>query len=156
MERRIDWDRYFMKMAIDASLRSTCLRRQIGAVLVKDNCILSTGYNGSPRKTPHCTDKEFCMRDDMEIKSGTMHEICSAVHGEQNAIALAAKNGVATKDSIMYCTTYPCIICAKLIINAGIQKVFYLNAYPDIMSEEMFENAGIEVKKMFMCEDDNG
>lgn len=156
MEKRVDWKEYFMKMAIDASKRSTCLRRQIGAVIVKDNCLISTGYNGSPRKTPHCVDEESCIRDEMEIKSGTMHEICRAVHSEQNAIALAAKSGVSTKDAELYCTTYPCIICTKLIINAGIKKVYYMEAYPDIMSEEMFKHADVKIEKIFMGVDKNG
>ena len=108
MMKRINWDQYFMKIAVDASKRSTCLRRQIGAVLVKDNYIISTGYNGAPSKTPHCLDVG-CIRDDMGIKSGTMHEICRATHGEQNAIALAARNGSSTDGAVMYCTTYPSI-----------------------------------------------
>lgn len=153
MTKRVDWNEYFMKMAMDASKRSTCLRRQIGAVIAKDNCLVSTGYNGSPSKTPHCIDMECCMRDEMEIKSGTMHELCRATHAEQNAIALAAKNGVSTKDAILYCTTYPCIICTKLIINSGIKEVYYLEAYPDIMSEEMFEQAKVSVRKIFMGDD---
>jgi dCMP deaminase len=155
MKERINWHEYFMKVAIDASKRSTCLRRQIGAVIVKDNCLISTGYNGSPSNTRHCTDMQSCIRDEMSIQSGTMHELCRSTHAEQNAVALAAKSGVSTNNSVMYCTTYPCIICTKIIINAGIKTIYYINAYPDIMSEGMLGEAGVKTIKIFMGDDIN-
>ena len=148
--RRIErpsWDEYFMSIARLAATRSTCLRRQVGAVIVKDKRILTTGYNGAPAGLPHCLDIG-CLREKLKIPSGERHELCRATHAEQNAIVQAATMGVSIKDSVMYSTTHPCILCTKLIINAGINKIVIQDSYPDKMSEEMLRQAGVEIVVM--------
>ena len=145
--KRPSWDEYFMGIARLAATRSTCLRRQVGAVIVKDKRILTTGYNGAPAGLPHCLDIG-CLRDELKIPSGERHELCRATHAEQNAIVQAAALGVSIKDSVMYSTTQPCILCTKLIINAGIKKIMIENSYPDKMSEEMLKQAGVEIVVM--------
>lgn len=140
---RPDIDEYFLKIAKVVGQRSTCLRHNIGAVLVKDKQIISTGYNGAPAGLPDCLEIG-CLRDQQKIVSGTMHEVCRAVHAEQNAIIQAAKHGASTKDTVMYITHSPCVLCAKMIINAGIKKVVCYKYYPDKSWEELFEGAGIE------------
>lgn len=144
MRTRPDWDQYFMEIAEVVAKRSTCLRRQIGAVIVKDRRILSTGYNGSPSGLPHCLELG-CLRDEQGIESGTRHEICRALHSEQNAIVQAALYGVATTGSTLYCTHQPCSLCAKMLINAGIGRVVFEGDYPDKFSLEMLEQAKIEI-----------
>jgi dCMP deaminase len=141
---RPDWDQYFMEIAEVVAKRSTCKRRQIGAVIVKDRRILSTGYNGSPSGLPHCLELG-CLRDEQGIESGTRHEICRALHSEQNAIVQAALYGVATTGSTLYCTHQPCSLCAKMLINAGIGRVVFEGDYPDTFSLEMLEAARIEI-----------
>lgn len=131
-------------MATLVSKRSTCKRRQIGAIIVKDKQVLSTGYNGAPRGLPHCLDVG-CLRDELGIPSGTRHEICRAVHGEQNAIVQCARHGVSTKGGIIYVNVNPCTICAKLIINAGISRVVYKSAYSDNEGLLLLKEAGIQV-----------
>jgi len=133
-----------MAIAKLASTRSTCLRRQVGAVIVKDKKILATGYNGAPQGLPHCLDIG-CLREKLGIPSGERHELCRATHAEQNAIVQAATFGVSIKDSIIYSTTHPCILCTKLIINAGIKKIIIEDSYPDEMSEEMLRQAKVEI-----------
>jgi dCMP deaminase len=133
---RPSWPDFFMNLAKDVSTRSTCKRRQIGAVLVRENQIISTGYNGAPTDIPHCIEVG-CMRDEMNIESGTHHELCMAVHAEQNAIIQAAKHGHVTKGCTMYCTTMPCAICTKMIINAGIVEVYFNEGYPDQLTERI-------------------
>jgi dCMP deaminase len=142
--KRPSWDEYFMGIARLAATRSTCLRRQVGAVIVKDKRVLTTGYNGAPAGLPHCLDIG-CLRDKLKIPSGERHELCRATHAEQNAIVQAAALGVSIKDSVMYSTTHPCILCTKLIINAGIRKIVIEDSYPDQMSEEMLKQAGVEI-----------
>ena len=142
---RPSWDEYFMNIAELASTRSTCLRRQVGAVIVKDKKILTTGYNGAPSGLKHCLDIG-CLRDKLGIPSGERHELCRATHAEQNAIVQAALFGVSIKDSILYSTTHPCILCTKLIINAGIKKIVIKDSYPDKMSREMLKEAGVEIQ----------
>jgi dCMP deaminase len=142
--QRPSWDEYFMGITRLAATRSTCLRRQVGAVIVKDKRILTTGYNGAPAGLPHCLDIG-CLRDKLKIPSGERHELCRATHAEQNAIVQAAALGVSIKDSVMYSTTQPCILCTKLIINAGIKKIVIENSYPDKMSVEMLKQAGVEI-----------
>lgn len=144
MDSRPTWQHYFMEMAILASKRSTCLRRHVGAVLVKNNQILSTGYNGSPKGISHCADVG-CMRLQNSIPSGTMHELCRGVHAEQNAIIQAGLNGSSTKGAVLYCTHQPCSICARLIINAEIRTVYISDTYPDQLGEELFREAGVEL-----------
>lgn len=128
---RISWNEYFMEMAKLAAKRSTCLRRQIGAVAVKDKHILSTGYNGPPPGHPHCEELGGCLREQMKVPSGERHELCAAVHAEQNIICQAALHGIALAGAIIYCTAQPCSICAKMIVSAGIEQVIYLEGYPD-------------------------
>ncbi|RMG61424.1 MAG: cytidine deaminase [Deltaproteobacteria bacterium] len=144
---RPDWDTYFMEMAILASRRSTCLRRQVGAVIVKDRRVLATGYNGVPSGIRHCSEVG-CLREQLNVPSGKMHELCRGLHAEQNAIIQAALHGVSIKNATLYCTNLPCIICAKMIINAGIKKIIYLDGYADELTEDMLKEAGIEYIQM--------
>ncbi len=139
---RPSWDEYFIELAYFVARRSTCTRRQVGAVIVKDKHVLATGYNGAPKGIAHCLDTG-CLRDKLGIPSGTRHEICMASHAEQNAIIQAAYHGIAIKDSVIYCTTHPCSICAKMIINAGIKKVFFVEGYPDDLGKKLFDKSGI-------------
>lgn len=136
-----------MNIAKVVATRSTCLRHKVGAVIVKDKHIISTGYNGACKGLPHCLDIG-CIRDQKGIKSGTMMEICRAIHGEQNAIIQAALHGVSTDGAILYCTHQSCIICAKMIINAGIIRVVYEKEYPDDAAIELFKEANIKIIKL--------
>lgn len=144
MTTRPSWQEYFMKMAYLAASRSTCLRRAVGAALVRDNQLISTGYNGSPKGIPHCA-QTGCLREQMGVPSGEKHELCRGVHAEQNAIIQAAINGSSTRGAILYCTHQPCSICARLIINAEIKQVFIASAYPDELGTQLFLEAGIEM-----------
>lgn len=144
---RLSWDHYFMEITNLVSRRSTCLRRQVGAVLVKDRQILATGYNGPPRGLPHC-DEVGCLRELKGIPSGERHELCRGLHAEQNAIIQAANHGVAIGGATLYSTTHPCVICTKMIVNAGIQRVVYREGYADELSREMLELAGISVEQL--------
>jgi dCMP deaminase len=133
-----------MRIAELVSSRSTCLRRQVGAIIVRNNQILATGYNGAPKGVPHC-ETTGCLREKLHVPPGERHELCRGVHAEQNAIIQAAVNGVSVKDASMYCTHQPCSICAKMIINAEIKTVYVGKAYPDKLAEEMFRSAGVQV-----------
>ncbi len=139
-------DEYFMAMAELSAERSTCLRRQVGAVIVRDKQVISTGYNGAPKDLPHCEDVG-CRREQMNIKSGTRHELCRGVHAEQNAVIQAAVFGVSVKDGILYSTHHPCVLCVKILINAGIKKVIYKDGYPDDLAQEMIEESEMVVKE---------
>ena len=141
MDNRPSWQQYFMQMAYLAASRSTCLRRAVGAVLVRDNQIISTGYNGSPKGVPHCAEVG-CLREQLKVPSGEKHELCRGVHAEQNAIIQAAINGSSTRGTALYCTHQPCSICARLIINAEIGTVYISEAYPDALGEQLFKEAG--------------
>ena len=141
------WDKRFMEMTELVSTWSSCIRRQVGAIIVKDKRILTTGYNGDPSGVSSCKDREKCIRIERNIASGTCQEICYAVHAEQNAICQAAKLGLAIDGATLYCTHQPCTICARLIINSGIKKVVYKNGYPDDFSLELFKEAGVEIVK---------
>ena len=127
--------------------RSTCLRRQVGAILVKDNRILATGYNGAPSGLRHCLEIG-CLREALKIPSGTRHELCRALHAEQNCLIQAAYHGVSVSGSVLYCTNLPCIICTKMLINAGIMEIFYRSGYPDELSEEMLKEAGVRLVRL--------
>ena len=140
-------DKYFMDIAKVVSTRSTCCRHNVGAVITIDKRIISTGYNGAVRGAPHCLDTG-CLRDQMKIESGTRHEICRAVHAEQNAIIQAALHGISTKGATLYCTHQPCILCAKMIVNANIVRVVYEMPYPDDAGIELFKLVGVEVVKV--------
>ncbi len=143
---RPSWDEYFMEIAHVVKKRSTCIRRQVGAIIVRDKQILSTGYNGAPKGLAHCLDMG-CKRQQLGIKSGERHELCRAIHAEQNAIVQAAHNGISIKDSTIYCTTMPCVLCAKMIINAGINRIVFEGEYPDELSMELLKEAEIEMTK---------
>ncbi len=141
---RPGWDEYFMHLAGVVATRSTCLRRSIGAVIVRDKRVLATGYNGAPTGLPHCIDIG-CLKDELGVPSGEHQEICRALHAEQNAIVQAARYGISVDGSTMYCTTEPCSVCAKMMINAGIRRVVYQEPYPDRFSRQLLDQAGIEV-----------
>lgn len=144
-DKRIGWDEYFMQMAELTAKRSTCLRRQVGAVIVKDRHIIATGYNGAPRGVKHCEEKGGCLRQQLSVPSGQRHELCRALHAEQNAIIQAATLGQSIEDGTIYVTHQPCVICAKMIINAGIKRIVVREAYPDEMATEILDEAGIRV-----------
>lgn len=144
---RPDWDTYFMEMASLASRRSSCLRRAVGAVLVRDKRLLATGYNGVPSGVTHC-EMTGCLREKLQVPSGERHELCRGLHAEQNAIIQAALHGVSTKGAVLYCTTLPCIICAKMLINAGVRKVYYLDGYSDSLTGEMLAEVGLELLRL--------
>ena len=137
-------DEYFMEIAKVVAKRSTCLRQKVGAVIVKDKRILATGYNGAPSGLPHC-DEVGCMRQKLGVPSGERQELCRGVHAEQNAIIQAAKFGISVDGATLYSTHCPCIVCAKIIINAGIKRVVYGRDYADKNGLELLKEAGIEV-----------
>lgn len=143
------WDKRFMDLAFTVGEWSSCYKqdRHVGAIIVKDKRIVTTGYNGAPSGVSSCVDRDECIRQTMGIKSGTCHEICYAVHAEQNAIIQAAKLGVSVEGATLYCTHQPCVICAKMIINSGIKKVVYKLGYPDEFSLKLFKEAQVEVVK---------
>ncbi len=129
-----------------AASRANCVRRQVGAVIVRDNNILATGYNGPPTGAQHC-DTVGCIRIDMEIPSGERHELCRGLHAEQNAIIQAAVNGTSIKDSVIYTTTHPCVVCAKMIINARIKEIIFAEGYPDELSELMLLESEVKTRR---------
>ena len=141
---RPDWDEYFLEMTKMAASRSTCLRRQVGALIVKDNQILATGYNGVPSKVAHC-DKTGCYREKLNIPSGQRQELCRGLHAEQNAIIQAALHGVSVQGATLYCTNKPCSICTKMIINAQISRIVYEEDYNDPLSDELLAYTDIRV-----------
>ncbi len=146
MEKRIPLDDYFMEIAHIISKRSTCLRHKVGAIITKDKQIITTGYNGAARGMPHCLDVG-CLRDEKNIPSGERHEICRAVHAEQNAIIQAARQGTSIKGGTLYCTINPCFICSKMIVNAGITRVVYEEEYSGEQKGIKFlEDAGVKVE----------
>jgi dCMP deaminase len=136
-----------MEMARLASRRSTCLRRPVGAVLVRDRRMLATGYNGVPSGMTHC-EVAGCLRARMNVPSGERHELCRGLHAEQNAIIQAAFHGVSIRDADLYCTNLPCSICAKMLINAGIRRVVYLDGYRDELAMEMLAEVGMKLMKL--------
>jgi dCMP deaminase len=146
-ENRPSWETYFMNITNLVAERSTCLRRAVGAVLVKDKRLLSTGYNGAPSNLKHCSEVG-CLREQMGIESGKMHELCRGIHAEQNAIIQAAYHGVSVKGAVIYCTNQPCSICARMIINAGIVKIYYQSGYADDLAKELLAEANIELKQI--------
>lgn len=143
---RPSWDEYFIDIVDLIKTRSTCLRRQVGALIVKDKRILATGYNGAPTGCKHCAEVG-CLREQMGIPSGQRHELCRGIHAEQNAIIQAAYSGVSVKDSVLYVTDQPCVLCAKMIINSGIKKIIFKGNYPDELAMTMLQEAGIEIVK---------
>lgn len=140
---RPTWDEYFMKIAHLVAERSTCMRRRVGAIIVTDKRIVSTGYNGAPRGLHHCLEVG-CLREKMGIPSGERQELCRGAHAEQNAIIQAASSGGSMEGATMYCTTAPCSTCSKMIINAGIRRLVLGERYPDALGETLVAEAGIE------------
>ena len=146
MSKRPSWDEYFMEMAELVAKRSTCLRRNVGAVVVQDRRIVATGYNGAPVGLAHCDELEGgCLRQRMGIPSGERHEMCRALHAEQNAIIQAATSGQSVEGATIYITHQPCVICAKMIINAGIDRIVVKEGYPDQLSRDLLAEAGRKI-----------
>lgn len=143
---RPDNDTYFMEMAQLISKRSTCVRRRVGAVIVKDKRVLTTGYNGSPKGTRHCED-HGCIREQQSVPSGTRHELCRGVHAEQNAVIQAAYFGISIDGGTIYTTTYPCSMCAKILINAGIREIVYSDRYMDDLSCKLFGETNVTIRR---------
>jgi len=143
---RIPRDEYYLRIAYDVAARATCLRRWIGAVIVVDDVIVSTGYNGNPRGMPHC-DEIGCIRDELDIASGERMEICTGVHAEMNALIFA---GPASRGGTLYSTIVPCNTCAKMIVNAGIKRVVYSEGYPDTMGFEILKHSGVKVDRLVL------
>ena len=152
MKNRPSWHKYFMEMAFLASTRSTCLRRKVGAVIVKNNQILATGYNGSPKRVQHCS-QTGCLREQLNVPSGERHELCRGVHAEQNAIIQAAVNGTPIHGSSLYCTHQPCVICSKMLINAEIEAIYIAEGYPDDLARQMLDEASIDIYQINLEDD---
>ena len=146
MSKRLSWDAYFMEIAQLVATRSTCLRRKVGAVAVKDKRIIATGYNGAPENLKHC-EEIGCLREKLKIPAGERQELCRGVHAEQNVIIQAAKLGANLNGATIYITHHPCFTCAKMLINAGIKKIVYKEGYPDEFAKDILKEAGIEVIK---------
>jgi dCMP deaminase len=144
---RPPWEEYFMEIARVVATRSSCMRRQVGAVVVKNRQILATGYNGVPRGLQHC-DERGCLRQQLGVPSGERHELCRGLHAEQNAIVQAAYHGVAINSAEVYCTHQPCVVCAKMLVNADIVAVYFSGPYPDPLAMEVFEEAGTKLFPM--------
>jgi len=146
-ESRPSWETYFMDITALVAKRSTCLRRAVGAIIVKDKQILSTGYNGAPSNVSHCQEVG-CLREKLNVASGERHELCRGIHAEQNAIIQAAFHGVSVRGASLFCTNQPCSICAKMIINAGIRKIYYRSGYADPLALEMIAESGVELVQL--------
>ena len=142
---RIPWPQYFMNITLMVAERSTCRRRRVGAVAVKDKRILATGYNGAPRNIRDCLEVG-CLRERDGIPSGQRHELCRGLHAEQNVIIQAAVHGVSLAGAVIYCTHQPCLICTKMLLNCGVTAVYYHESYPDPKAEEMFAEAGVSLE----------
>jgi Deoxycytidylate deaminase len=144
MNNRPNWHQYFIEMAYLIAQRSTCQRRQVGALIVMNNQIISTGYNGAPKHVLHCSEAG-CLRKKLNVPTGERHELCRGVHAEQNAIIQAAINGSSIKQGSLYCTHQPCSICSKLLINSEITNIYIAESYEDKLAKEMLAEAGIPV-----------
>ena len=144
--KRPSWNQYFASITRMVATRSTCLRRHVGAILVKEKRILATGYNGAPAGLKHCIEVG-CLREKASIPSGTRHELCRALHAEQNVIVQAAYHGISIAGSTLYCTNKPCVICSKMLINAGIERIFFEEDYKDDLADAMLAEAGIEIMR---------
>lgn len=145
IDRRPSWDEYFMTLADEVCTRTTCTRRAVGAVIVKDHRILCTGYNGVPTGMHHCAEVG-CLREQLGVPSGQRQEICRGLHAEQNAIIQAARYGIDIRGASIYITTQPCVTCAKMLINAGIAEIIFKNPYPDELSMSMLDEAGMKYR----------
>ena len=149
IQERPSWDEYFMTLANQVATRTTCLRRAVGCVLVRDKRILATGYNGAPSGLKHCSEIG-CLRQQLNVPSGEKHELCRALHAEQNALIQAARYGINVDGATIYVNTQPCVMCAKMLINAGIKEIVYQNPYPDDLAMSMLEESGI-ILRTFDC-----
>jgi dCMP deaminase len=147
---RLPWPEYFMKIAFLVAERSTCLRRKVGAVAVKDKRILATGYNGAPTGLSHCLH-DGCLRERLNIPSGERHELCRGLHAEQNVIIQAAVHGVVLAGADIYCTTQPCLICSKMLINCQVRSITFAQGYPDELARAMLEEAGVAFERLGGC-----
>lgn len=152
IHHRPAWDSYFMDITRLVATRATCTRRQVGAIIIKDKRILSTGYNGAPKGVPHCLDVG-CLRQKMNIPSGERHELCRGIHAEQNAIIQAATSGANIQDGTLYSTHHPCTLCVKMLLNAGIKKVFFLEGYPDELSQTLAQEGKLEIIQLESLEE---
>jgi dCMP deaminase len=141
---RPSWHEYFMSIARVVASRSTCIRRKVGAVLVRDKRILTTGYNGPPSGLKHCEDVG-CLREEKQVPSGERHELCRGIHAEMNALLQAAIHGVRVAGATLYCTNSPCALCSKMLINVGIQRIYIDEGYPDDLARQLLQEAGIAV-----------
>lgn len=139
---RVSWPQYFMGITRLVAERSTCLRRKVGAIAVKDRRILATGYNGAPKGLDHCLETG-CLREKMGVPSGQRHEICRGLHAEQNVIIQCALHGLVLEGADLYCTTHPCVLCAKMLANCGIKQIWYEQPYPDELAAEILAEAGL-------------
>lgn len=148
------WDKRFMELTEQVADWSSCFKenRQVGAVIVKNKRILTTGYNGAPEGVKSCKERGECLRVKLGIESGTRHELCYAVHAEQNAIIQAARLGIVLEGATLYCTHQPCVICAKMIINAGIKRIVYKDGYPDEFAMQLLGEAGVKVDLYRDCD----
>jgi dCMP deaminase len=146
---RPSWNEYFMSITRMVANRSTCLRRHVGAILVKDKRILATGYNGAPSGLRHC-EELGCLRENTAVPSGQRHELCRGLHAEQNAIIQAAYHGFSIRGATLYCTNKPCVICSKMLINAGIMKIFYEDGYDDHLADQMLSEANVEMERFVL------
>ena len=149
---RPSWDEYFLRIAAEVATRSTCLRRQVGAILVRDKRILTTGYNGAPRGITHCS-QVGCLREKRGIQSGERHELCRGLHAEMNALLQAASHGVNIESAAVYCTNCPCSLCVKMLINCGVTRIVTRADYPDDLAKELLDEAGITVEVIPMGEE---
>ena len=146
--KRPSWDEYFMEMAELTAKRSTCMRRHVGAVIVKDRHAIATGYNGAPSGIMHCEERGGCIRQQLNVPSGQRPELCMALHAEQNAIIQAAVMGNSVEGGTIYITHQPCAICAKMILNAGIKRIVIKEGYPDELAASILDEAGLKVEKL--------
>lgn len=144
---RPSWDEYFMEITRLVAKRSTCLRRNVGTLIVKDRRILATGYNGVPKGLSHCLDVG-CLREKYGVPPGERHELCRGIHGEQNAIIQAATSGISIENAVLYTTHYPCSLCIKMILNASIQRVYYLEGYPDDLAKTLAKEGGLSIVQL--------
>ncbi len=145
MSKRPSWDEYFLRITKEVAQRSTCLRRQVGALLVLDKHILTTGYNGAPSGLPHCLEIG-CLREQLKVPPGERHELCRGLHAEMNALLQASQCGVKISGATLYTTTYPCSLCAKMLVNTGIKRIVTLTDYPDALAKEILSAANVKVE----------
>jgi len=145
LKTRPSWDEYFFRITCEVATRSTCLRRQVGAILVRDKRILCTGYNGAPRNLKHCSETG-CPREAKGVASGTGLELCRGLHAEMNALLQAAMYGIVLRGATIYSTAFPCSLCAKMLINTGIERVVALGDYPDPLAKQLLTDADVQIE----------